>query len=293
MKEAGITFDIGSEAEAKRFLESNTYYFRIKAYAKNYEKYTVPEKCGKYINLDFSYLKELSIIDTYLRRAILMMTLDIEHFLKVKMLADFQKIDEDGYEIVKELMSMQPELEEKIKEKSNTSTCNALVEKYKDKWAIWNIVEVMSLGQFSNLYRLFYQRNKFDDSYENMLLPVNMIRNAAAHNNCLINRLRPPYSREIKPSYELKYELSQNVKLKQNISDKRLKHPAIHDFAALLYLYHRVVPDPMKKYTYEKLDELFNKRMLKYKDYFEKNEVLKSSYNYVADIVNYYLSLTV
>jgi len=242
--------------------------------------------------LDFAYLKELSTIDAYLRRVILVMTLELEHFLKVKMLADFQKVDEDGYDIIHEFFKMRPDLKDDIERKSNTSTCNEIIKKYRDYWAIWNIVEVMSLGQFSDLYGLFYLRNKSDKSYSNMLLPVNMIRNAAAHNNCLINRLRPPYSREVTPCYELKYELSQYVKLKQNVSDKRLKHPAIHDFAALLYLYHRVVPDPTRKQTYGELDKLFNVRMLKRKEYFAKNEVVKSSYNYVADIVNYYVSQT-
>jgi len=290
MKEAGITFDIVSEAEATRFLENSTYYFRIKAYAKNYEKYSSPEKSGRYINLDFAFLRELSTIDAYLRRNILVMAQDLEHFLKVKMLADFQKVDEDGYEIVQELFKMRPDLKDDIERKANTSTCNEIIKKYKDEWAIWNIVEVMSLGQFSDLYGLFYLRNKIDNSYKNMLLPVNMIRNAAAHNNCLINRLRPPYSRLITPSRELKYELSEYVGLSQKTSDKRLIHPAIHDFAALLYLYHRVTPDTTRRHVYNDLYELFNNRMLKRKEYFEKNEVIKSSYSYVAEIVNFYVT---
>jgi len=43
MKEAGITFDIMSESEAKRFLDTSTYYFRLKAYSKNYAQYTETE----------------------------------------------------------------------------------------------------------------------------------------------------------------------------------------------------------------------------------------------------------
>ena len=46
---------------------------------------------GLYISLDFAYLKELSTLDMYLREIILKMTIDIEHFLKVKMLNDLQK----------------------------------------------------------------------------------------------------------------------------------------------------------------------------------------------------------
>ena len=290
MKAAGITFEAVSENEAKRFLEYNTYYFKIKAYAKNYEKYTQTAKKGQYINLDFGYLKDLSTIDSHLRKIILEMTLDLEHFLKVKMLADFQKVDEDGYDIVRELLKMQPGQKGAIEEKSNTSTCSELIAKYNNEWAIWNIVEVMSFGQFVHLYQLFYARNKFENKefYANMLLPIKMIRNAAAHNNCLINRLRPPHSREITPCSELRYELTHYINLSQKTADKKLVHPAIHDFAALLYVYSRIVPDSTKERVLRELKGLFGNRMLKNREYYIKNEVLKSSYDFVNKIVNYY-----
>lgn len=291
MKGAGITFDIISESAARSYIENNTYYFRIKAYAKNYEKYIGTAKEGQYINLDFAYLKDLSVIDAYLRRIILRMTLDVEHFLKVKMLADFQKVDEDGYEIVRELFRMQPKLQEKLENKNNTSTCNELVEKYKNDWAIWNIVEIMSFGQFNELYALFYNRNDFKESYANLLLPIKMIRNASAHNNCLINRLRPPYARNVTPRYDVRNELYQQIKVSRKAADKKLAHPAIHDFAVLLYLYSRIVPVSTRRFAYSELCELFNVRMLKHSNYYVKNDIIKSSYAFVVDIVNYYCNL--
>ena len=57
MKNIGIKFNLVSEEQAKAYLENDTYFFKIKAYAKNYDK----NKEGKYTNLDFGYLKELSL----------------------------------------------------------------------------------------------------------------------------------------------------------------------------------------------------------------------------------------
>ena len=288
MKDAGIKFDIMSEADAKRYLETSTYYFRIKAYAKNYEKYLDTEKKGQYINLDFAYLMDLSQIDTLLRKLIMDMYLDLEHYLKVKLLADFQKVDEDGYDIVQELFKMQPSIKGSIDERINTSLCSDLIKKYRDDWSIWNIVEVLSLGQLTHLYGLFYLRNSFKDSYVSMLLPVNKIRNAAAHSNCLINHFRPPYTGVITPSYELRNEIMQHTKVTKVALDKRLAHPAIHDFAALLYLYTRVVPLSVRMDSCNNMKSLFHNRMLEHREYYEKNEVLKACYDFARKIVDFY-----
>ena len=289
MKEAGITFDIVSASEAARYLDEKNYYFRIKAYAKNYEKYTATDKQGQYINLDFAYLVDLSEIDALLRGLIMKMMLTLEHYLKVKLLSDFNKSHEDGYEIIQELLTMQPELKTKIEEeKGNTSTSNELISKYKDEWAIWNIVEVISLGSFSELYSLFYIRNECESSYSNMLHPVRMLRNAVAHSNCLINRLRQPFSRSITPNYELRSEMMHEVGISKKSLDNKFAHPLIYDLSALLFLYSRIVPANVQVDTCKELKSLFNYRMIENKDYYLKNSTILSSYEFTKKVIDYY-----
>ena len=79
MRAKGIQFNIVSEEEAMGYLAKNTYYFKIKAYAKNYDKYRTTEKVGQYVNLEFAYLKDLAIIDMLLRHFILVTSVDLEH----------------------------------------------------------------------------------------------------------------------------------------------------------------------------------------------------------------------
>ena len=103
MQKKGITFEKVGIPEAKRFLRENNYYFKLKAYGRNYDKYTATIKKGQYINLDFAYLQELSTIDMHLRKMILSMALDIEHALKVQMLYDLSvNPGENGYDIEEE-----------------------------------------------------------------------------------------------------------------------------------------------------------------------------------------------
>jgi hypothetical protein len=68
LKEKGVVFNIMNEDDAKKFLRYNNYYFKLKSYASNYP---INPKNGKYVNLEFAYLVELSKIDMYLRKIIL------------------------------------------------------------------------------------------------------------------------------------------------------------------------------------------------------------------------------
>ncbi|MBQ3420249.1 MAG: Abi family protein, partial [Romboutsia sp.] len=45
----GIKFNIVNESEAEEFLKNNNYYFKVKSYAKNYNKYDRGINKGKYI----------------------------------------------------------------------------------------------------------------------------------------------------------------------------------------------------------------------------------------------------
>lgn len=67
----GIKFDIATEDQARDFLMQSNYFFKLKSFAKNYDKYNSGENKDKYINLDFAYLQELSRLDMLLRKLII------------------------------------------------------------------------------------------------------------------------------------------------------------------------------------------------------------------------------
>lgn len=105
----GIKFDIATEDQAREFLKHSNYFFKLKSFAKNYDKYNNGEFKDKYINLDFAYLQELSRLDMILRKLIINMTLDIEHFAKTKLIYDCSENNlEDGYTIVDEFFRKFP-----------------------------------------------------------------------------------------------------------------------------------------------------------------------------------------
>lgn len=225
MQDKGITFYITDEKEACNFLKYNNYYFKLKSYGKNYEKYLTTAKKGQYINLDFAYLQELSTLDMYLRKVILSMALDIEHALKIQLLYDLsQNNSENGYDIVKQYLDADYMRIKSLHDKIGKSAASDLIEKKQhqdDNYALWEIVEIMSFGEFIDLYQLYYSTypSKNND-YSNYLWSIKFLRNAAAHNNCLLNSLKAPYHVKIHKTKEIQFEISKD---KNNFTEYKRK----------------------------------------------------------------------
>lgn len=105
MKNKGMEFKLFSEDNAKDFLTHSNYFFKVKFFAKNYQKID-----NKYVDLDFIYLKELALMDTLLRNIVLELSLIIEHILKVNFINDITKnSSEDGYTIIKNFLDKKRE----------------------------------------------------------------------------------------------------------------------------------------------------------------------------------------
>ena len=108
LKNKGVAFTLCTEDQAVSFLKYSTFFFKVKAFDKDYD---INPKTGKYLNLDFAYLMELSTLDMHLRRLILHATLDLEHYLKVMLIREIsENPDEDGYEIVERFFKTYPDV---------------------------------------------------------------------------------------------------------------------------------------------------------------------------------------
>lgn len=287
---SGIKFNVVNEDEARDFLINNNYYFKVKSYAKNYDKYSTGPNKGKYVNLEFAYLMELSRIDMYFRRFVMKITLDIEHFLKTQLLSDLsENNDEDGYDIVSDLFCKYPYIKSNLEVKSKNSACSDLIVKYRNDFAVWNLVETLSFGDFTKLYEIYYKKYKSKSSMENYLWSVKFLRNAAAHNSCLINSLKNPYSSQIKANSKVNTFISKIDGINPVPRKKKMSNPVVHDFIVTLYVFNKLVKSrKAKKNTMEELKTLMDVRFKKNKSYFEQNEVLTSNYVFVKKIVDYF-----
>ena len=119
LKERGVRFELTDEREAERFLRESNFFFKVKAFAKCFSRYTNPdsERFGSYINLDFAYLAELTRLDHHLRESVLSLTLDIEHYMKVDLNRMVMDARDDPYELMGSFFDSERERKARVLEK--------------------------------------------------------------------------------------------------------------------------------------------------------------------------------
>lgn len=119
LKDRGVRFELTDEWEAERFLRESNFFFKVKAFAKCFSRYTNPnsEHFGSYIGLDFAYLAELTKLDHHLRETVLSLTLDIEHYMKVELNRMIMDAGDDPYELMASFFDSERERKVRVLEK--------------------------------------------------------------------------------------------------------------------------------------------------------------------------------
>ncbi len=300
-EEKGVSFVYCNEECAIEFLRSKNNYYRLASYRKNYDKKMHGKDAGKYIGLDFAHLIDLSTVDMHLRFLIIYMCLDIEHDLKVRLLNDITGDEsEDGYNIVSKFLSENEYMYKDIYDKRQSTYVGDLIRKFFHfdvhknangnlifdsidvRCPIWAFVEIISFGSFLRLYKYYYDS---DEPVPTAFLnPVKSLRNACAHNNCLINNLRSGYT---KPGRLIDQYIGQIESISRDVRRKYLSVRPIFEFVNLLIVYDKIVSADIKKHRYEYLKEIVNLRMLKNAHYYENQQLLSSSYIFLRKVVDF------
>lgn len=283
----GITFNLMDEEKAKEFLEKNNFFFRLKQYCSICPEQT---KSGKYIGLDFGHLVELSTIDMFLRKLLLKMTIDLEHYLKVKLVNDCQNNPaDDGYEVVEKFLESHLKLKEDIaKVNKNTSYGESSFEKYISAPAVWNFVEMVSFADFISFYAFYYDYMRMKCEYTKHFESVRRIRNACAHNVCMLASFKPVqgFKSDLETNFEL---LGGNIGIGSGTISYCMKVPLLNDFAVMLSVYTKLISSPkIKEITIQEIKDFFDGRMVYRKQYFEDNTDIKNAYQFARRVLDYY-----
>ena len=302
LKLKNIKFERISEKDAENYLRNNNNYYNLTSYKNNFEKYFINGIfIDKYIDLDFSYLKDLSIIDHRLRLILFKMIIDIEHYLKIKILNTIESIDEeDGYRIVNRYLKQDfynvkfpKKVHNSIFKKVGSEYYQKIFSKYdldKDKKLenipIWEFLEIITFGELVNFYDFYTNEYKLKDENKDVyiLRDIVKLRNAVAHNNCILSELNMKKNK-YPPSYKI-IQFLNNCDIGKDTRSKKLSNSRIRQITYTLYMFNEIVTsDGIKNNVKKDINELFFNRIIKHKEYYNNNELLKSIYCYFKKII--------
>lgn len=303
LKNKNIKFDYISESDALKYLKDNNNYYNLTSYKHNFLKYPSPAGKfeGKYQDLDFAYLKDLSIIDYRTRLLLFKMIIDIEHYLKIKILNTIEKIDkENGYRIVNLYLDndfnsdkFPKKLHNSIFKKVGSEYYQKIFSKYdidKDKKLenipIWEFLEIITFGELVNFYDFYTTeyglREENKDVY--ILRDIVKLRNAVAHNSCILSDLVSKTN-----NYPVPYKVANYLKdcgVVKETRNKKMSNSRIRQITYTLYMFNEIVTsDGIKENVRKDINELFYERIIYHKEYYTNNELLKSVYSFFDKII--------
>lgn len=199
LRARGVRFELCPEADATDYLRRGNNYLRTASYRKLYDRVLEGPRAGEYSNLDFAYLVDLSSIDRRLREAFRDLTIDVEHFARLRLLNRAGEEGEDGYAVVADYLASLPSddrrrvlsgLRRRGSEGDLHDTYSGdLIAHYADSYPMWVFLEVVEFGRFCDLY-LFCAGRWGDRAMRQehyVLKSVKALRNACSHNSCIAN----------------------------------------------------------------------------------------------------------
>ncbi len=302
LKQKNIKFEKISEERAEKYLRDNNNYYNVTSYKHNFERYLFDGKfVDKYIDLDFAYLKDMAIIDHRVRLILFKMIIDIEHYLKIKILNTIETIDEeDGYRIVN-LYLEKDFNDEKFPKRVHNSIFKKVGNEYyqkifskydvdKDKKLenipIWEFLEIITFGELVNFYDFYTKEYNLVDENRDVYILRNIVklRNAVAHNTCVLSELNKK-DNEYPPAYKVVQYLK-SCNIGKETRDNKLGNSRIRQITYTLYMFNEIVTsDGIKKNIKKEINELFFDRIIHHKEYYNNNELLKSIYSYFKKII--------
>lgn len=310
LKTKNIKFELISEEKAEKYLRDNNNYYNITSYKHNFEKYMVDGVfINKYIDLDFAYLKDLAIIDHRVRLLFFKMIIDIEHYLKIRILNLIENINaEDGYRIVN-LYLEKDFNDEKFPKKVHNSIFKKVGSEYyqkifskydidKDKKLenipVWEFLEIITFGELVNFYEFFSKEYQFKKESKNIFIlrEIVKLRNAVAHNSCVLCDLDKK-DNEYGPDFKIVNYLNL-CGIGKETRDNKLSNSRIKQMTYTLYMFNEIVTsEGVKRNVITDINELFYERIILHKEYYNNNELLKSIYAYFDKIIKKYYKVNI
>lgn len=243
----------------------------------------------------------MAIIDHRVRLLFFKIIIDIEHYLKIRILNLIENIEEEnGYKAVNKYLERDFN-DEKFPKKVHNSIFRKVGSEYYKKIfskydidknqqleniPVWEFLEIITFGELVNFYEFFSKEYNLENELKNIFIlrEVVKLRNAVAHNSCVLSELDKKDNLHRADTLVINYLIESGVG-KETRSNK-LSNSRIRQMTYALYMFNEIVTSKgIKKNVTEDINELFFGRIIHHKEYYNNNELLKSVYLYFKKII--------
>lgn len=291
LKSKGVAFDLCSEEEARQTLSNKTYYFKLAAYRVLFDKRVGGERDGEYVGLDFGHLRDLAAIDHMLRYTLLPMTLDVEHFAKVKLIRETtERENEDGYSIVDDYLASLSERNRSIRENEmerlkRDGFSGGMARKYDEEKPVWVLVELLSFGGFINFY--LYCANRWNDrqmrSEHYLLRQAQAVRNACAHSTDIINGFAPSEASVIRTPKAVALALAE-IGVNKRARRAKMSNPRIQQITMMTFAYRELVTGAHTRDMCRSLVGALERRASEHAEWYANVDSVSSAYSFLSRV---------
>ena len=296
LKSKGVRFSLASEDEAVAYLTRSNNYFRLRSYRTGFAKVEEGVRKGQHANLDFGMLVDLSSIDDELRRNMLPIVLDIEHFAKIRLLNKIEQAGEDGYVVVADFLASYDRqtvgggvvnrTKAEIERGKSSPYVAGILERYPNfDFPVWAFLELVAFGTFAYFYKFcaekFRDKTMLDEFY--LLQSVKCLRNACAHGNCILNDMgsgRPMFN----PRNAVSVAIGKVGSIGRSQRRAKLSNDRLQQIATTLYAHRLFASTEVRKNRAKDLQALVE-RMFCHIDYYRGNSQISSGFEFIANLI--------
>lgn len=223
---------------------------------------------------------------TLLRKALLPLSIDVEHFSKVELLGIIEGKGEDGYAIVADYLDENPQARSEIERGRSSVYIAGLLDKYSSiGFPAWVFMEVISFGTFCSFYRFCARR--FSDqgmaSRYYLLMEVKNFRNACAHNNCVLNDLSTSGGARTSGRV-VTQALARVPGIGKSQRRLKMRNKRLAQIVTVLFLHRELASEGVRDYVAESL-HTFVQRMNKHAEYYKGVDAVASTFGFLTKVM--------
>lgn len=158
---------------------------------------------------------------------------------------------------------------------------------------MWAFIEVISFGSFLYFYK--YCANRFVDREMlkefHILQAVKSLRNACAHNSCILNNLRADRPL-FKPSYVVTRELSTITGIGLDQRKSKMSNDRMQQIVTTLYAHRKLASQGVLEHRAKSLSA-FVQRMNKHIDYYQGNLQVSTGFEFLTKVIYAWFPMSV